>query len=141
MSMALRFILSNPDVSCACSGMGTPDELEQNVRAVKEFDPDAADFTAMCEGLDRLREALGSRFCTSCRYCMDCPQGVDIPRLMQIWNNWKTWGLEDWARREIGNVPGDRGPACCDECGTCEEKCPNDLPVREHLEELRSLAG
>jgi len=137
--MALRFVLSNPDVSCACSGMNELEQLEQNVRAVKAFSPDAAAFSAMCSGLDRLRERLGSRFCTSCRYCMDCPSGVDIPRLMQVWNNWRTWGLEEWARKELAGVPPESRPDRCDDCGACEDKCPNELPVRERLKELRAL--
>ena len=137
--MALRFVLSNPDVSTACSGMNELAQLEQNLRTVREFDPAKADFEAMREGLERLRKGLGDKFCTSCRYCMDCPSGVDIPRHMQIWNTWKTWGLEDWARQEVANIPENQSATLCDECGACEEKCPNDLPVREHLKEVLAL--
>jgi predicted aldo/keto reductase-like oxidoreductase len=137
--MALRFVLSNPDVSCACSGMNHIDQLEQNVATVKAYDPGKDDFGTMCEGLDRLRESLGDKFCTSCRYCMDCPQGVDIPHNMQVWNNWRTWGLEEWARDELGRVGAERSFENCNECGACEEKCPNDLPIRERLKELGSL--
>ena len=58
--MALRFVLANPDVSTACSGMNTMEQLEQNARTVRGFDPAAeGDFDAMCEGLDRLRAELG----------------------------------------------------------------------------------
>jgi len=139
--LALRFILANPDVSCACSGMSTVEMLEQNVKTVKEFDPEAADHEAMCAGLDRMRASLGEKFCTNCRYCMDCPQGVDIPRHMGLWNNWKTWGLEDWTRQEMGRIPEARQATHCNECGECEEKCPNELPIRERLKELRQLRG
>jgi hypothetical protein len=137
--MALRFVLSNPDVSTACSGMNTLEMLEQNARTVREFDPDQARFEEMCEGLDRLRENLGEEFCTACRYCMDCPQGVDIPRLLGIRNMWKAYGLEEWARDEISRVPEEKSFAQCNECGGCEEKCPNNLPIREMLKGLEVL--
>ena len=94
---------------------------------------------ARCEGLDRLRESLGNEFCTACRYCMDCPEGVDIPRLLDIRNKWKVWGLEEWARGAIGRVPEDKAATLCNECGDCEEKCPNNLPIREMLKSLEAL--
>ena len=139
--MALRFVLSNPDVSTACSGMSTMEMLEQNVRTAGQFDPAAdASFEQMCEGLDRLRETLGDAVCTSCRYCMPCPQNVDIPRYMGLYRNWKCFGLDESIRDELKGVPAKQSLANCDDCGSCEEACPNDLGVRERLKELAELA-
>ena len=138
-ALALRFVLSNPDISTACSGMSEIEQLEQNVRTVMEFDPESASSEAMREAIDRLRDSLGDKFCTSCGYCMDCPQGVDIPRHMRVWNNWKTWGFEEWARTELKGIPKEQGAELCNECGTCDEKCPNSLTVAERLKELLSL--
>ena len=137
--MALRFVLSNPHVSAACSGMNRMEQLEQNVRTVKAFDPSVAKFEEMCEGLDRLKAALGPRFCTGCRYCMPCPQGVEIPRYMEIYRNWKGFGLETWARDAMKGIPEDKRLTRCNACGTCEKKCPNQLPVRDTLKELACL--
>ena len=136
--MALRFVLSNPNVSTACSGMNRMEQLEQNVRTVKEFQPGSVDFGAMCEGLDRLRATLGDRFCTACRYCVPCPQGVDIPRHMEIYRNWKCFGLSDAPQSGLKAVPEEQSAARCDECGACEKKCPNTLEIRSMLKELRS---
>ena len=138
--MALRFVLSNPNISTACSGMSTMAQLEQNVRTVKDFDPaQDADFKQLCEGLDRLRTALGDRFCTACRYCMPCPEGVDIPAYMEIHRNWKTFDLRDWAVNAMGGIPQDKSRDLCDECRSCEAKCPNKLPVPLMLGELAEL--
>ena len=138
-AMALRFVLSNPDVSTACSGMNAMEQLEENVRTVREFDPDQAQFQEMCGGIDRLRESLGEGFCTACGYCMPCPQGVNIPRHMCTHNNWKAFGLEEAARDILKGIPEDQSAGLCDECGECEEKCPNSLSVRESLKELVAL--
>ena len=137
--MALKFVLSNPNVSTACSGMSTMEQLEQNVRTAGTFEPDESRFGAMCEGLDRLRATLGEQFCTGCRYCMECPSGVDIPHLMHVYNNWKAFGLADWAPRELSAMPQEKRADRCNQCGACEEKCPNKLPVRERLKELRKI--
>jgi predicted aldo/keto reductase-like oxidoreductase len=137
-AMALRFVLSNPDVSTACSGMNTVEQLEQNVKTAKDFDPGKDTFAEMCEGLERLREGLGDRLCTSCRYCMPCPQGVDIPRHMEIYRNWQCFDLEDWAREALKSVAEENSVSQCNECGACEEKCPNDLHVINTLKEVKA---
>ncbi len=139
--MALRFVLSNPDVSTACSGMNRMEQLDQNVRTVKDFEPGSADFGAMCEGLDRLRATLGERFCTTCRYCLPCPQGVDIPRHMEIYRNWKCFGLAGWPQSGLQGIPEEQSASRCDECGACETKCPNTLGIRAMLKELRAAVS
>jgi len=138
-AMSLRFVLSNPNVSTACSGMNTLEMLEENVETAGSFEPDEADWQEMCAGLDRLREGLGERFCTSCRYCAECPAGLEIWRLMDIWQHWKVWGLEDWAADALRKLPDEKKPTNCDACGDCEEKCPNKLDIRQRLEELGTL--
>ena len=55
-AMALRFVLSNPNVSTACSGMNTLQMLEENVACAGKFEPQQENFQQMCAGLDRLRE-------------------------------------------------------------------------------------
>jgi hypothetical protein len=138
-AMALRFVLANPHVSTACSGMTSPEMVEENARTVRDFDPAAANFEEMCEGLDRLREALGERFCTRCGYCMPCPEGVDIPRVMEIYRNWKAFGLEAWAARALAGMPEEKSVARCTACGACVEACPNDLSIPRVFEELAAL--
>ncbi len=136
-AMALRFVLANPDVSTACSGMSTIEMLTQNVRTVKDFDPEKdADFDQMCAGVDRLREELGDKICTACRYCMPCPQGVKIPRYMELYRKWKCFGLESAVRDALEAMPEDQSAANCTECGECEDKCPNELKIRDILQEL-----
>jgi len=141
-AMALRFVLSNPAVSTACSGMSTVEMVEENVRTVNEFDPETdADFAAMCAGVEQLRSALEGKICTACGYCMPCPQGVDIPGHMGEFTNLACFGLEDWVRTAIRGIPDEKSAARCDQCGGCEEKCPNGIPVRENLKRLREVAG
>jgi len=140
-AMALKFVLSNPDISTACSGMSTMEMLEQNVEAVGQFEPDAALFETICEGVDRLRTTLGDHFCTSCGYCRPCDAGIGIPHHMGLYNLWKCYGLVDWVRERLAAVPADKAASLCTDCGGCEDRCPNDLPIRERLKELTELAS
>lgn len=145
--MALRFVLSNPNVSTACSGMSTLKMLDQNVATVNDFDPEkGVGFEKMCEGLDRLRESLGDKFCTSCGYCMPCPEGINIPYMMELCANWQTFGVEEGVQRMLKMVdPGEkvpakwRDPSACVKCGKCEEACPNKLEISKTMEKLTAL--
>jgi len=138
--MALRFVLSNPDISTACSGMNAMEHLEQNVKTVKAFDPSEEGIhERFCEGLERIRARLGDRVCTKCRYCMPCPEGINIPAYMDLYLFWKAFGLEDMVRKSVKNTPEARNMSRCTDCGACEEKCPNGIPVRETFKELATL--
>jgi uncharacterized protein len=137
---ALQFVLSNPNVSTACSGMSTVEMVEQNATIGRAFDPaSGVDFDAVTARLDELRERLDGGICTTCGYCQPCPQGVKIPRYMGEHLNWKGFGLRQWAQNAIRRVPEDQNLAHCNECGECEDKCPAGLPIRDRLHELEEL--
>jgi len=133
---ALQFILANPNVSCAASGMNTVEMVRENVATVDAFQGlTDEDWTRMNRILDEFK-VVGSKFCTGCGYCMDCPNGVDIPRNFRIYNLGRVYGLIDWAKTEYANMdPAKRAEACI-ECAQCEPKCPNTLPIMEQLKEV-----
>ena len=134
-SVALRFVLSNPDVSCACSGMNTLEMLKENVETASEFDGASDDDRARLQRvLDEFR-AVGDKFCTACRYCMDCPNGVDIPCIFATYNFARVYGLTEWARKQYAAMDPAKRADACTRCGECEPKCPNKLPSMEQLEE------
>ena len=146
--MALQFVLSNPNVSTACSGMNTLEMLEENTSIVKDFDPDKdLDFERICEGLDRMCESLGDKFCTSCGYCLPCPQEIHIPSMMRNYADWQTFGIEEGVQSILRHVEkGEKGPAqwcdvsACTKCGKCEDVCPNKLQISATMGKLAELA-
>ena len=141
-AMALRFVLANPAVSTACSGMNTVQMVEENAATAYGSGPATdADFEAMCAGVEKLRSALEGKICTACGYCMPCPQGVNIPHHMGEYTNLECFGLEEWVRDAVRKIPEEQAAVRCNECGECEEKCPNDIPVRDSLKRLREVAG
>lgn len=138
--MALRFVLSNPDVSTACSGMNTLDILHQNTEIVKNFDPATSkSHEEFCEGLEKMIEATGGQLCTNCRYCMPCPKEVNIPHFMNIQKNIDCFGLVQSGKEELKRVNKKHHFKNCNDCGECEKKCPNDLPIRETFKKLAKL--
>lgn len=130
---ALQYVLANPDVSCACSGMNTIEMLEENVATINAFQGLTAEDHARMDAILDEFAALGDKFCTACGYCMDCPQGVDIPGNFSIYNRAKVYGLEDWARKQYEAMDPAKRASACTRCGDCEPKCPNNLPIMDNL--------
>jgi hypothetical protein len=138
---ALQFVLSNPDVSCACSGMSSLEQLRENVATVSAFRGiGAEDHERMVHILEEFAD-IGKSFCTGCRYCMDCPEGVDIPHNFHLYNMARVYGLVEWARAEYAALAEAKRAAACSKCGECEPKCPNKLSVMDRLAEAEEMLG
>ncbi len=145
-ALALRFVLANPDVDMALSGMSNQEQLIENVATA------SLDSTLSTEEKERVARAseenarLAELYCTGCKYCLPCPEEVNIPEIFHTMNSHRVWGLTKWARehyQEIGTnqwVPGRRADACV-RCGSCEDKCPQKLPIMERLAECHALFG
>ena len=136
---ALKFVLSNPGVTTAASGMTSVAEVEENVAALEDFRPLRADERARAVKTVGEYRALGERFCTGCNYCMPCPEGVKIPRLFRVRNYYKIFGLTDWAVGAYGRMDPAGLPDACTECGECETKCPNKIPIINQLKEVAAM--
>jgi len=133
---ALSFVMSNPFVSTVPSGMRRVEEVEENARAWAEFRQLTPDERALLMQSLEQYQALGKQFCTQCGYCMPCPNGIDIPRLFRIRNMYKVFGLRDWAIRAYRKIEPSALPENCTECGQCETKCPNSIPIMAQLKEV-----
>lgn len=138
--LALRFVLANPNISVAISGMSTMEQVEENLRVANDpVSLTGDDREAIGTHLTRL-EKLSGLYCTGCEYCLPCPSGVNVPRVFQLYNQGRVYGLWENARaayarmREVDRE-GQRGAEACTECGECELKCPQKLPIRDQLKE------
>lgn len=146
--LALRFVLSNPNVTVALSGMSTMQHVEENVAvAADEVSLSEKDKELIQEQLVRLSE-MAKLYCTGCRYCMPCPQEVNIPQIFELYNLGQVYGLWSVAREGYASFPkrrnGGKQADECIECGECEEKCPQNIEIREQLKaahEVLSVTG
>ena len=80
--------------------------------------------------------------CTACGYCLDgCPQQIAIPNYFALFNAEKKDPSEKpWAQRSYyANLSQNHGKASdCVACGTCENICPQHLPI---IQLLKDVAG
>jgi predicted aldo/keto reductase-like oxidoreductase len=69
---------------------------------------------------------------------------VYIPGNFEAMNYYKVWGLEKIAReryKKLGKNKARTWAAACVECGECEPKCPQNIPIREQLRETAVTLG
>jgi hypothetical protein len=138
--LALRFVLANPHVTVALSGMSTMEHVEENVAvAADQVSLSQEDMDLIDEHMAKLHE-MAKLYCTGCGYCVPCPQEVNIPKIFEFYNLGRVYGLWEVARKQYANIgtnqwlKGKKADACVD-CGVCEPKCPQDIPIREQLAE------
>ena len=134
--LALRFVLANPNVTVALSGMSTMQHVEENlVTTADEMTLSSDDQAAIDEHLKRLK-TMAELYCTGCGYCMPCPEEVNISAIFGIFNRGRVYGLWDDAKKGYSGIAAkDKGADACIECGECEEKCPQKIEIRKQLKE------
>ena len=133
---ALRYVISNPNVTVVIPGMATLEEIEQNLSATSNTAPLSDQEQAK---IQKIREDLGTNFCRRCNYCAPCPQGIAIPAIFLMEGYYSRYDLKEWATTrylKLGKTAGD-----CVGCGTCEERCPYQLPIRKMLMHVQEVFG
>jgi predicted aldo/keto reductase-like oxidoreductase len=121
--------------------MTSPAEVEENVAAGETGGVLTQTEKRLVELIRDRTTALAEKFCTSCGYCQPCPNEVNVPGIFRLWNLLRGYGAADYAKLEYqklreqrhwADFPGASAEECT-ECGECEEKCPEKLPVVEDL--------
>ena len=80
--------------------------------------------------------------CTACHYCVShCPMELDIPALIALYNEHIYSDGGFIAPMAIGALPEEKKPQACLGCGSCEQVCPQQIPIPEILAELAEQAG
>ena len=135
-TLALRYILANPDVTVAIPGMASPEELAQNLAAANDHSPLSPEETAQME---TIRKTLGTQFCRRCNYCQPCTVGINISGAFLFHGYLARYGLADWARDRYNGL-SVKASACIG-CGACEGRCPYNLPIRQMLKKVAADFG
>ena len=135
--MALRFVMNNPNVNIALSGMSSMEMVEENARVASDMSPLSAEENARVDAMLEENRRLAELYCTGCNYCMPCPKGLNIPEIFKMMNYHRVYGLTDYAKKTYAAIGSGnlkfQNAASCVGCGQCEKKCPQHLHIREQL--------
>ncbi|MCL2254764.1 MAG: aldo/keto reductase [Lachnospiraceae bacterium] len=139
--VALRFVLGNPHVSCALSGMESIDMLEKNVKIAEISGEITADeWVELGKAMEEVAK-FRDLYCTGCNYCMPCPAGIEISKLFEFYTHTNVFGLGEGIRGSYQwykKNPWGEGKVFshCIDCGQCETKCPQKLEIRKELKRV-----
>ena len=135
---ALRFAASREGVALVLSGMSTPEQVSENTALMAPFAPLTREETEVLKeaaGIIRDRVAIA---CTGCAYCTEaCPAGIPIPRYFSLYNERDRDGWQAGTEGRYAALQERFPPAkACLECGRCETRCPQKLPVVSLLKQV-----
>lgn len=133
---ALAFLWDRKEVSLLLSGMGTQEQVTENLASADKFgvgcltDEERRQFYSAKKAFDKSTLIP----CTGCDYCQPCPNEVLIPKVFAAYN---TIGEGDMRKvretlPEIEEII-DR----CVKCGICEQKCPQQINIVEQLRQIQ----
>ena len=135
-SWAFRFAAMQPGVELVLSGMGTIEQVQENMALFDNLTPlNDQELDAIAQVRDMILERTAFA-CTSCEYCMpDCPMNIAIPHYFALYNSAKQFpGGFASQNAYYFNLATSYGKASeCIECGQCEAVCPQHLPIRDYL--------
>lgn len=136
-SYAIRFAAGFPGIRMVLSGMSSLAQMQDNISYMKNFVPLNKRELAAIEDVQEAFNGLHLIPCTACHYCTEgCPQHIAVPDLFATMNSkklYKDWNADYYYGIHTG--PGRRASDCL-KCGKCEKACPQNLPIRQLLEDV-----
>ncbi len=144
--LAFKFVLSNPNVSVALSGMGSEQMLDDNLSITSR-----EDYDQLTEHEKESIDIIANKFkelcdlvCTQCKYCEPCPNEVNISFIFAQLQRHQIYGDHEKAKSfysMFGKVPWITGKdaTACIECGECLEKCPQGIEIIEQLKKAHEV--
>ncbi|GHV38752.1 aldo/keto reductase [Synergistales bacterium] len=145
--IALRWVWNHPEVGVVLSGMSSEEQMKQNLESAKAGLANSLTKEEL-ELMSEAKKLYGSKIkvpCTACAYCVPCPMSIDIPQCFRNFNdaalsgNWE--GQKNNYLYLLSGAREGKSASVCVECGECESKCPQHIPIRERLKEVAAAFG
>ncbi len=142
-SWALRYAASLEGIITVLSGMSDLEQMRENIKIFSDLKLlTSEERTVIANALKEL-EKVDTIECTACDYCLaDCPENIAISGIFATMNKYamfnnleRTKGDYVWETK----LHNRQGASACSKCGVCENICPQQLPIREHLERAAEL--
>ncbi|MBN1662392.1 MAG: aldo/keto reductase [Deltaproteobacteria bacterium] len=140
---ALQWVLDQPEVSVALSGMSAMEHVEENCGIAAQSAKNALSAEEM-EIIAQLRDAykgLSPIPCTKCEYCMPCTGGINIPYVFDLYNEAFIYGDKAMPRVRYRQQPEEKWGNQCTECGACENMCPQHIEIIEWMKKVHAFLG
>ena len=91
------------------------------------------------EEVNKLIDTTEQR-CTACGYCTPCPQDIIVGSALSYYNLYKYMHMGE-AKKAFQEKQWESSLALskCIQCGLCEGRCPNGLPVLDIIKDAQNI--
>jgi len=141
---ALQWVWHHQEIPLILSGMTKMEHVKENIESANQakvglFSDKELDL------FKKIRKAYFKRSpirCTSCKYCEPCPHGVAISSCLGFYMMSEIYDDQSRAKVFYNNfIKAENQADRCIECGECEKKCPQKIPIMESLKKTHELLG
>lgn len=140
-SWAMRYVASLDGIITVLSGMSNREQMQDNIKTMRNFEPlTDADRKTIAQ-VQQIMAETPTTPCTDCKYCIEsdgCPQNIPIPSIIAADNKRLTYDIVD--KGQYSMVTRNHGKASdCIQCGACESRCPQGLPIIELMQKAAEV--
>lgn len=132
---ALKWALSNPDITTAIPGMTEFDQLELNVKLLADLTLNDAEKQDLL-----VAQADNGLYCTGCSRCLEgCPKNLPVPDLMRAYMYAYGYSNPRMAYSLLGELGMKENP--CGDCSVCQVNCTKNFNVREKIADISRIVN
>lgn len=132
----LHYALTRPAVASVMSGARTLEDLKISI-AYEEASEEEKDYAAAFAALPKIS---WKGHCMYCGHCAPCPKGIDVASVTKFLNLAVAQGeVPETVREHYGVL--EHTASECVECGSCEQRCPFQVPVVENMKKATEIFG
>ena len=132
-SQCIAYALAKPCVATAICGASNVEELQADLHYLNASDEEK-DYTSVLNDAT----AKGDSECTYCNHCSPCPQGINIAKVNELLDKAENTGNVSVELQKEYDALAHKASECT-KCGSCETRCPFDVPIRERMETAKKM--
>lgn len=135
VNQALNYCLTRPGVDSVLVGAQSLEELKLCLDYETASDEDK-DYAVVLQDLKHI-DLSGQ--CLYCGHCAPCPVHIDVATVTKYLDLAEKDNVPETVREHYRNLKFSADQ--CIDCGTCENRCPFDVPIRENMKRARDIFG
>jgi uncharacterized protein len=132
---ALKWVLSNSDITTIISGMTNYNQLDLNVKILSDISITEDEKKDLM-----IASAEMGLYCSDCRKCLQtCRLNLPIPDLMRAYMYAYGYSNPATAYKLLGELGTNDNP--CKECNSCKVKCNKKFNIKEKIADISRLVN
>ncbi len=142
---ALQYLWNKPEISVVLSGMGSTKMVDENCTYADRSGVDILSEEDQ-KTIQKIAQIYRDKIivpCTTCGYCLEedgCPENLNIPENFAALNRYSQTGDKSKFQKQFDKMDkNERSASYCVECGSCLERCPQNINIPEELKKVNGV--